>query len=104
MLHNTESSMAFDDMVIKGVRTLHNEIIIILFIKLSYYQPRGMLIKNGFASGAYVERKVYFVKRRVKKVAGAVGFEPTNAGSKSRCLTERRMKNGGLLGFIFLEF
>ena len=93
MLYNTESSMAFDDMIIKGVRTLHNEIIIILFIKLSYYQPRGMLIKNGFASGAYVERKVYFVKRRVKKVAGAVGFEPTNAGSKSRCLTAWRRPN-----------
>ena len=37
-------------------------------------------------------------------LAGAVGFEPTNAGSKSRCLTEMRMKNGGLLEFIFLEF
>ena len=42
--------------------------------------------------------------KKIKKVAGAVGFEPTNAGSKSRCLTEKRMKNGGLLGFIFLEF
>ena len=37
-------------------------------------------------------------------LAGAVGFEPTNVGSKSRCLTEMRMKNVGLLGFIFLEF
>ena len=42
-MYNTESSMAFDDMVIKGVRTLHNEIIIILFIKSFYHQPRGML-------------------------------------------------------------
>ena len=25
--------------------------------------------------------------KKIKKVAGAVGFEPTNAGSKSRCLT-----------------
>ena len=32
-----------------------------------------------------------------EKVAGAVGFEPTNAGSKSRYLTEMRMKK-------FIEF
>ena len=37
-------------------------------------------------------------------LAGAVEFEPTNAGSKSLCLTERRKKNSGLLEFIFLEF
>ena len=29
--------MAFDDMIIKEVRTLHNEIIIILFIKSFYH-------------------------------------------------------------------
>ena len=28
--------------------------------------------------------------KKIKKVAGAVGFEPTNAGSKSRCLTAWR--------------
>ena len=37
-------------------------------------------------------------------MAGAVGFGPTNAGSKSRCLTEMHMKNDGLLGLIFLEY
>ena len=37
-------------------------------------------------------------------MAGAVGFEPTNAGSKSRCLTERRKKNVGIAWLIFLEF
>ena len=41
-------------------------------------------------------------KKKSEKVAGAEGFEPPNAGSKSRCLTEMRMKNVGLLGFIFL--
>jgi len=37
-------------------------------------------------------------------VAGAVGFEPTNASSKSRCLTEMRVKNVGLLGLFFWNF
>ena len=31
--------------------------------------------------------------KKIKKVAGAVGFEPTNAGSKSRCLTAWRRPN-----------
>ena len=35
-------------------------------------------------------------------LAGAGGFEPPNTNSKSRCITERRMKNVGLLEFIFL--
>ena len=34
-------------------------------------------------------------------LAGAVGFEPTNAGSKSRGLPEKRIKKGRLRGFIF---
>ena len=33
-------------------------------------------------------------------MAGAAGFEPANADSKNRCLTERCMKNVGLLRFI----
>ena len=37
-------------------------------------------------------------------LAGAVGFEPTNAGSKSRCPAEMHMKNGGLLDLFFYEF
>ena len=36
-------------------------------------------------------------------LAGAVGFEPTNAGSKSRCLTEMRKKNVGIAWFIFFR-
>jgi len=36
-------------------------------------------------------------------LSGAEGFEPPNAGSKSRYLAEMRMKNIGLLDFIFFE-
>jgi len=74
------------------------------FVKTTFITTKRMLIKNRFASGTYVERNTIFVKKRLKKWLGAVGFEPTNAGSKSRCLTEMRKKNSRLLGFIFLEF
>ena len=36
-------------------------------------------------------------------MAGAVGFEPTNAGSKGRYLTERRMKNVGIAWVYFFR-
>ena len=37
-------------------------------------------------------------------LAGAVGFEPTNAGSKSRCLAERRVSIVSLLRFIIFNW
>jgi len=43
------------------------------------------------------------VKEKIEFLAEREGFEPTNAGSKSRCLTEMRMKNVGIAWFIFLE-
>jgi len=36
-------------------------------------------------------------------VAGAVGFEPKNAGSKSRCFTEKHMKNVGIAWIYFFR-
>ena len=47
---------------------------------------------------------LFSLKEKTEKMAGAGGFEPPNAGSKSRCLTEMYKKNVGLLEFIFLEF
>ena len=40
-------------------------------------------------------------KFNFQRVAGVAGFEPANADSKKRFLTEMRVKNAGLLGFIF---
>ena len=59
-----------------------------------------MLIKNGFASDAYVERKAYFVKRRVKKVAGVGGFEPPNAGALPKLFTRYNIFSSS---FLFLS-
>ena len=42
-------------------------------------------------------------KKKSEKVAGAGGFEPPNAGSKSRCLTEMRMKNVSIAWVYFFR-
>jgi len=36
--------------------------------------------------------KTHISLKKIEKVAGAAGFEPANVDSKSRCLTEMRIK------------
>jgi len=66
--------MAFDDMIIKGVSTLHNEIIIIFFIKLFYHQPdtglRGKITggKGSFLVGLILVIILLPTTRNVEKL------------------------------------
>ena len=59
-----------------------------------------MMIKKNRNVAVWLLKHL-FRWRKNQKLAGAVGFKPTNAGSKIRFLTEKRKKNGGLLGYIF---
>tara|TARA_Y100000741_G_scaffold333780_1_gene290601 strand:+ start:403 stop:636 length:234 start_codon:yes stop_codon:yes gene_type:complete len=61
------------------------------FIKINKIltPTRASLCKNSFANNKYMQWKLYLVKK-YEKLAGAAGFEPANAGIKSRCLTAWR--------------
>ena len=66
--------MAFDDMIIKEVRTLHNEIIIILFIKSFYHNTdtglRGKITggKGSFLVGLILVIILLPTTRNVEKL------------------------------------